>query len=101
MRKMWIVNSVMWLIAIALCVVGVVTNTDRDVSCDDAHTYQVLAECTDTSDGGALLTDVQGEMWYVDLPLAAGDEYLLCVNDNATENVEDDIILNVWREVCG
>lgn len=97
LRAFTIINIFIWAFAITLIVVAIVTDKKP---CDDAHTYQVLAECTDTSDGGAILTDTQGEVWYVDLSLATGDEYLLCINDNATENVEDDIILNVWREVC-
>lgn len=98
LKAFTIINIFVWVFTITLIVVALVTDNK---SCEDAHTYQVLAECTDTSDGGAILTDTQGEVWYVDLPLAAGDEYLLCINDNATESVEDDIVLNVWREVCG
>ena len=97
LRAFTIINIFVWVFTITLIVVAMVTN---EQPCEDAHTYQVLAECTDTSDGGAMLTDTEGQMWYVDLPLTAGDEYLLCINDNATIDVEDDIILNVWREVC-
>ena len=58
--------------------------------------WQCVDEATDT---GALLTDTEGNQWYVEIALDEGVEYLVCVVDAGTDEVEDDEIISVWRKV--
>ena len=51
-----------------------------------------------TSD--SLLEDETGNLWEVDLPIEEDDFLLLWIADNKTpDNVKDDLIIKVWREV--
>lgn len=46
-----------------------------------------------------LVEDETGELWYIEEPVQADDFLLLWIADNHTpDNVEDDIIVKVWRE---
>lgn len=93
-------NVVMWLTAIVLVMVGMLMmSKDNGRQCDEIHTYQMLALCDEATDTGALLTDTEGNQWYVEIALDEGVEYLVCVVDAGTDEVEDDEIINVWRKV--
>jgi hypothetical protein len=46
-----------------------------------------------------LVEDETGNVWYIEEPVQADDFLLLWIADNHTpDNVEDDIIVKVWRE---
>ena len=46
-----------------------------------------------------LVEDETGELWYIEEPVHVDDFLLLWIADNHTPNdVEDDIIVKVWRE---
>ena len=93
-------NVVMWLTAIVLVMVGMLMmSKDNGRQCDEIHTYQMLALCDEATDTGALLTDTEGNQWYVEIALDEGVEYLVCVVDAGTDEVEDDEIISVWRKV--
>ena len=95
-------NVVMWLTAIVLVMIGMLMmnhNKDNGRQCDEIHTYQMLAVCDEATDTGALLTDTEGNQWYVEIALDEGVEYLVCVVDAGTDEVEDDEIISVWRKV--
>ena len=93
-------NSAMWLLAIVLVMGGMMMmSKDNGRRCDEIHTYQMLALCDKATDTGALLTDTEGNQWYVEIALDEGVEYLVCVVDAGTDEVEDDEIISVWRKV--
>jgi hypothetical protein len=97
MKKFTVINIGVWVLTVVLCTVAMITN---DVEpCNDVHTYQMLAVCDKATDTGALLTDTEGNQWYVEIALDEGVEYLVCVVDAGTDEVEDDEIINVWRKV--
>ena len=48
----------------------------------------------------SLVEDETGNLWEVDLPIEEDDFLLLWIADNQTpDDVEDDLIIKVWREV--
>lgn len=99
MKKSTIIIS-MWVLTVVLFVALMIANDYSDrTEGDYAHTYQVMAVCTEVSAEGAILTDSTGEMWYVEVPLMLGNEYLMSVDDCGTDTLEDDEILGIWREV--
>lgn len=46
-----------------------------------------------------ILVDRSGEAWEVDYPLSANDLYLLWIDDMGNDDIEDDVIINLW--ICG
>lgn len=96
LRIFTIINIFVWVFTITLIVVAMATN---EKPCNDVRTYQMLAVCDEATDTGALLTDTEGNQWYVEIALDEGVEYLVCVVDAGTDEVEDDEIVNVWRKV--
>ena len=101
MKKYTIINISVWVLTVALCV-GVMFINDYKNSVDEGdcfHTYQMLALCDEATDTGALLTDTEGNQGYVEIALDEGVEYLVCVVDAGTDEVEDDEIISVWRKV--
>ena len=99
MKKFTVINISIWAITVLLCVIGMCLNGNNE--CKFSHTYQVMAICTEITEDGAILTDTLGEMWYVEVPLMLGQEYLMSIDDYGTNTLEDDEILNIWREVRG
>ena len=84
-------NSAMWLLAIVLVMGGMMMmSKDNGRQRDEIYTYQMLALCDEATDTGALLTDTEGNQWYVEIALDEGVEYLVCVVDAGTDEVEDD-----------
>lgn len=96
LKAFTIINIFVWVFTITLIAATMVTNEEP---CDEIHTYQMLALCDETTDTGALLTDTEGNQWYVEIALDEGVEYLVCVVDAGTDEVEDDEIISVWRKV--
>lgn len=48
----------------------------------------------------SLLEDEMGNLWEVDLPIEEDDFLLIWIADNNTpDNITDDLIIKVWREV--
>ena len=101
MKKYTIINISVWVLTVAMCVAVMIANghKGRVDEGDYFRTYQMLALCDKATDTGALLTDTEGNQWYVEMALDEGVEYLVCVVDAGTNEVEDDEIISVWRKV--
>lgn len=63
----------------------------------------VEAQLVDDKDGELTLMDSMGELWSVsDVPITKQDNVLLWMDDNGTDALDDDVIINLWIEpFCG
>lgn len=100
MKKYTIINISVWVLTVVMCVGVMLANGRKDrTEGNYSHVYQTMAVCTEVSAKGAILTDTMGEMWYVEVPLMLGNEYLMSIDDCGTNTLEDDEIVGIWREV--
>ena len=94
-----IVNTLICATLIALMMLHINDVIYRHVVGEEEHIYQVMAVCEHSTDKGALLVDVHGNAWYVEVALEQDAEYMMWIDDCGNDDVEDDEIVNVWREV--
>lgn len=92
-------NVIIGALVLALILISINNIINNKMIDEEVHTYQVMAVCDEATDTGALLTDTMGNQWYVEVALEQGVEYLMYIDDCGTDDVEDDEIINVWREV--
>lgn len=92
-------NIIIGALVLTLMLISINNIINNKVIDEESHTYQVMAMCDEATDTGALLTDTTGNQWYVEVALEQGVEYLMYIDDCGTDEVEDDEIVNVWREV--
>ena len=50
--------------------------------------------------GDNLLGDDDGNIWKVDTKLDEDEYYLLWIDSNGTQGIEDDNILKIWQEIA-
>lgn len=99
MNKNTIINSIIGALVLATMLININVIINNKSEANYEHTYQVMAMCEEATDTGALLHDTAGNLWYVEVALEQGAEYMMNISDCGTADVEDDEILNVWREV--
>ena len=99
MKKSVLINSIIGALALTLMFINISDIIIRERLNESEHIYEVMAMCVEATDTGALLNDTEGNQWYVEVALEQGVEYLMYIDDCGNDDVEDDEIVNVWREV--
>ena len=99
MKKSVLINSIIGALALTMMFINISDIINRERLNEGEHIYEVMALCVEATEDGALLNDTEGNQWYVEVALEQGVEYLMYIDDCGTDEVEDDEIINVWREV--
>ena len=99
MKKNVLINSIIGALVLAVMFINISDIIIRERLNEGEHICEVIAVCVEATENGALLNDTEGNQWYVEVALEQGVEYLMYIDDCGTDEIEDDEIVNVWREV--